>query len=93
MIGCLNLTSAIFKEVLDIYFGKYPEHQNGRCYFLFDEIQRIDQWEMFIRRLFDTENLQIFITGSSSKLLGAEIATSLRGRSLSIEILPFTAVF
>lgn len=79
-----------FQEILDVYFGKYPEHRNVRCYFFFDEIQRIDQWEMFIRRLLDTENLQIFITGSSSKLLGSEIATSLRGRSLPIEIFPFS---
>ncbi len=79
-----------FQEILDVYFGKYPEHRNARCYFFFDEIQRIDQWELFIRRLLDTENLQIFITGSSSKLLSSEIATSLRGRSLPIEICPFS---
>ena len=79
-----------FQEILDVYFGKYPEHRNTRCNFFFDEIQRIDQWELFIRRLLDTENIQIFITGSSSKLLGSEIATSLRGRSLPIEIFPFS---
>jgi predicted AAA+ superfamily ATPase len=79
-----------FQEILDVYFGKYPTHRNARCYFFFDEIQRIDQWELFIRRLLDTENIQIFITGSSSKLLGSEIATSLRGRSLAIEIFPFS---
>jgi hypothetical protein len=79
-----------FQEILDVYFGKYPKHRNVRCYFFFDEIQRIDQWEMFIRRLLDTENIQIFITGSSSKLLGSEIATSLRGRSLATEIFPFS---
>ena len=79
-----------FQEILDVYFGKYPENRNARCYFFFDEIQRIDQWEMFIRRLLDTENIQIFITGSSSKLLGSEIATSLRGRSLATEIFPFS---
>ena len=79
-----------FQGILDVYFGKYPENRNARCYFFFDEIQRIDQWEMFIRRLIDTENIQIFITGSSSKLLGSEIATSLRGRSLAIEIFPFS---
>lgn len=79
-----------FQEILDVYFGKYPEHRNAQCYFFFDEIQRIDQWEMFIRRLLDTENIKIFITGSSSKLLGSEISTSLRGRSLAIEMLPFS---
>ncbi|MBN1663688.1 MAG: ATP-binding protein [Deltaproteobacteria bacterium] len=79
-----------FQAILDVYFGKYPEHRKGQCYFFFDEIQRIDQWEMFIRRLLDTENIEVFITGSSSKLLGTEIATNLRGRSLLIEIFPFS---
>ena len=79
-----------FQEILDVYFGKYPEHRNVRCHFIFDEIQRIDQWELFIRRLLDIENIAIIITGSSSKLLGSEIATSLRGRSLTIEIFPFS---
>lgn len=79
-----------FQETLDIYYGKYPEHRNCRCYFFFDEIQRINQWEMFIRRLLDTENVQVYLTGSSSKLLGTEIASTLRGRSLPIEIFPFS---
>jgi hypothetical protein len=79
-----------FQDIIDVYFGKYPEHRNVRCYFFFDELQRIDQWELFIRRMLDTENLQIFITGSSSKLLGSEIATGLRGRSLTTEIYPFS---
>jgi len=79
-----------FQEIIDVYFGKYPENRKARSYFFFDEIQRIDLWETFIRRLIDTEDIQVFITGSSSKLLGSEIATSLRGRSLSIEIFPFS---
>ena len=86
----LDFNVSNFQEILDVYFGKYPENRNIRCNFFFDEIQRIDQWEVFIRRLLDTENIQIFITGSSSKLLGFEIATSLRGRSLPIEVFPFS---
>jgi len=79
-----------FNTILDVYFSKYPEYRDSRCYFFFDEIQRIDQWEMFIRRLLDTENVQVYITGSSSKLLSTEIATGLRGRSLTTEIFPFS---
>jgi len=86
----LEFNASHFQAIVDVYFGKHPEHRNNCCYFFFDEIQRIDQWEIFIRRLLDTENLQIFITGSSSKLLGSEIATSLRGRSLATEIFPFS---
>ncbi len=79
-----------FQAILDVYYGKFPENKDLGCYFFFDEIQRIDQWEMFVRRLLDTEKGRIFLTGSSSKLLSTEIATSLRGRSLSTEIFPFS---
>ena len=43
-------------------------------------------WELFVRRIYDTLNVEIFLTGSSSKLLTAEIATSLRGRTITYEI-------
>jgi uncharacterized protein len=86
----LEFTVNHFQSILDVYYGKFPENKNKTCYFFFDELQRIDQWEMFIRRLLDSENIQIFITGSSSKLLSTEIATSLRGRSLTTEIFPFS---
>lgn len=86
----LDFSVGNFKDILDVYFGKYPENKNSLCYFFFDEIQRIDKWEMFIRRLLDTEDVQIYITGSSSKLLSSEIATSLRGRAISTEIFPFS---
>jgi len=56
--------------------------------FYFDEIQNINGWEKFIRRLLDKEKMSIFITGSSSKLLSSEIATSLRGRCLVNEVFP-----
>ncbi|MBL6992374.1 ATP-binding protein [Desulfobacula sp.] len=86
----LGFTVSNFQEILDVYYGKFPENKNKKCYFFLDELQRIDQWEMFIRRLLDSENIQVFITGSSSKLLSTEIATSLRGRSLTTEIFPFS---
>ncbi len=42
-----------------------------------------------IRRLLDTKKVQIFLSGSSSKLLSKEIASSLRGRSLALELWPY----
>jgi len=79
-----------FQTILDVYFSKYPQHRDTRCHFFFDEIQRIEQWEVFIRRLLDTEDVQVYLTGSSSKLLSTEISTSLRGRSMAVEIFPFS---
>ncbi|MEW6500824.1 MAG: ATP-binding protein [Thermodesulfobacteriota bacterium] len=79
-----------FQTILDVYFARYPDHRNAPCYFFFDEIQRIGNWELFIRRLLDTEkNVRIVLTGSSAKFLSREIATSLRGRSLATEIFPY----
>ncbi|MBN1625808.1 MAG: AAA family ATPase, partial [Deltaproteobacteria bacterium] len=79
-----------FQAILDVYFSKYPQHRDVTCHFFFDEIQCIEQWEVFIRRVLDTEDVQVYLTGSSSKLLSTEISTSLRGRSVAVEIFPFS---
>jgi predicted AAA+ superfamily ATPase len=55
-----------------------------------DEIQNVDDWPIVIRRFHDSKNVEIFLTGSSAKLLSKEIATSLRGRSLATEIWPLS---
>ena len=55
-----------------------------------DEVQVVEGWELYIRRIYDTLNVGIFVTGSSAKLLSSEIATSLRGRTISFEIFPFS---
>jgi predicted AAA+ superfamily ATPase len=50
----------------------------------------VDGWESFLRRLLDSEDMQLAVTGSSARLLSREIATSLRGRALATEIFPFS---
>ncbi|MBI5181790.1 MAG: ATP-binding protein [Nitrospirae bacterium] len=74
--------------LLDAYYEMHPDKKNEKVYFFFDEIQNVQNWEKFIRRLYDTENCSIFLTGSSAKLLSKEIATALRGRTLSYEVFP-----
>lgn len=76
--------------MLDAYYEMYPDKKNEKVYFFFDEIQNVEHWEKFIRRLYDSENCVIFITGSSAKLLSREIATALRGRTLSYEVFPLS---
>ncbi len=76
--------------LLDAYYELYPDKKNEKVYFFFDEIQNVQNWEKFIRRLYDTENCAIFLTGSSAKLLSREIATALRGRTLSYEVFPLS---
>ena len=76
--------------LLEGYYELYPQKRDEKVYLFLDEVQNIEGWERYIRRIDDTENVQIFITGSSSKLLSSEIATSLRGRTITYEIFPFS---
>jgi len=60
-------------------------------YILFlDELQAIDEWSKWLRRIYDTEDFFIFVTGSSSKLSTKEIPTELRGRFLSVHVFPLS---
>ena len=74
----------------ETFFRLFPDNKAQRCHFFFDEIQNVPGWEAFVRRMLDTENVQIMLTGSSARMLSREIATTLRGRSLATEIFPFS---
>ncbi|OGJ90689.1 MAG: hypothetical protein A2350_05295 [Candidatus Raymondbacteria bacterium RifOxyB12_full_50_8] len=86
----LPLQSSQLTYIPELFYENNPAHKNRKCYFFFDEIQRIPGWELFVRRLMDAENMHCVITGSSARLLGREIATALRGRSLPVEVFPFS---
>ena len=75
------------KEMVNMHaelFGLEPE------YLFFDEIQNVENWEKPIRSLYELKRFYIFITGSSSRFLSKEIATALRGRTISYTIFPFS---
>ena len=76
--------------LIDAYFEMYPKKRDEKIYLFLDEIQEIEGWEKFVRRIYDTLNIQIFLTGSSAKMLSKEIASSLRGRSITYEIFPLS---
>lgn len=74
------------------YYEMFPANRDEQVWFFFDEIQEVSNWEKFVRRLADTENCRIYLTGSSSKLLSRELATALRGRTLPFEVMPLSYV-
>jgi len=86
----IDFTVRDFQTLLDVYYARWPENKSRRCYFFFDEIQTVDKWERFVRRLLDTENVSIALTGSSSKMLATDIATGLRGRTRVRELFPYS---
>lgn len=57
-------------------------------FLLFDEIQNVSGWELFVSRLRDTKKM--VITGSNSKLLSGELSTHLTGRHIDFELFPFS---
>ncbi len=65
-------------------YGCLPE------YIFFDEVQALNNWQKAVYTLYEKKRYYIFITGSSSKLLSKEIATQLRGRSITTKIYPFS---
>ena len=83
-----GLTSKDLSRIVELYRKYNPESEI--MYLFFDEIQNIVGWEKFVRRLLERRNVRIFVTGSSSKLLSKEIATSLRGRSISFKLFPLS---
>jgi predicted AAA+ superfamily ATPase len=80
----------LLNELLETFFRLNPAARRRGAWFFFDEIQDIQGWAPFARRIMDTEKIKLYLTGSSAKLLSAEIATAFRGRSLPLELLPFS---
>lgn len=80
-LGCIH----------EAYYGMFPEKRHReKVYFFFDEIQIFPHWELFVERLRREEECDLYITGSSARMLSREIGTEMRGRSLSWELFPFS---
>lgn len=77
--------------IAEAYYSIYPEKKNKETvYCFFDEIQAAQGWEPFVDRLMRTEKCEVYLTGSSARMLSKEIATQMRGRALSWEMFPFS---
>lgn len=61
-------------------------HGKGRCYLFLDELQEIDGWEKTVNSLLEGFDVDIYVTGSNSKLMSSEISTYLTGRYVSIPV-------
>ncbi|MBB6402439.1 hypothetical protein HNP92_001761 [Methanococcus maripaludis] len=81
------VTLDTLREIVKVSKEMYPDK---KITFFFDEIQEIENFELVVKRLVEKEDYKVYLTGSSSKLLSKEIATQLRGRSLSVEVFPLS---
>ena len=73
---------------LDELLSELKQAYGDTKYILFDEIQNLPEWELFVNRL-HRQGYNLVLTGSNACLLSKELATALTGRHIPIEILPF----
>ena len=83
----LEMTSDDLNTILEI--GLELSGTENRPYLFLDEIQNIDGWEKFVRRIADMK-YKVNITGSNSKMLSSEIASTLGGRFVIMKIYPYS---
>ena len=74
-----------YDEIVKAIFEVYSESK----YILFDEIQNLEKWEIFVNKL-QRRGYNLILTGSNAKLLSKELGTVLTGRYIPVEIFPFS---
>jgi uncharacterized protein len=86
-----GMTLADLNLIVEEYYRLHPYLRDRQRAVLFlDEIQVVPGWETFARRLLDTERIELFLSGSSARLLSREVATSMRGRAMEALVHPFS---
>lgn len=86
-----GMTAADLQIVVEEYYRLHPERRDRRrVVFFLDEMQVVPGWETFARRLLDTEKVELFVSGSSARLLSREVASSMRGRAMEALVFPFS---
>jgi predicted AAA+ superfamily ATPase len=76
--------------LLEEHARQFPGLRERGMTLYLDEVQIVPGWEGLVRRLVDAGNVELFVTGSSARLLSREVATSLRGRAMEVLVHPFS---
>lgn len=63
---------------------------NGKYYLLLDEVQEVEEWERAVNSLLEGFDVDIYVTGSNSRLMSSEISTYLTGRYILIPVYPLS---
>lgn len=85
-----GFTADDFSSLKEVFLDLKPQLHGKQLIFLLDEVQNVRDWEKYVRRAVERENIKVFVSGSSSKVMPKEIQTALRGRSWTIEVTPFS---
>ena len=81
----LGMSASDFDLILQAYHSMH----DGQPVFFFDEIQNVDGWANFARRLANLK-YRVYVTGSNAKMLSRDIETTLGGRYLNVNVFPYS---
>ena len=81
----VNFTVDDFQMLYELFVELYGPQDT----FYFDEIQNIEHWERFVRRLHE-QGKKVYITGSNASMLSKELGTRLTGRNIEINVYPYS---
>lgn len=84
------VTTRTGDDVLEEFYSLHPQAASEGSYLFFDELQEMDNWGQWLRRIVDTTKATIYVSGSSSKLLSSELASEMRGRSIEYVLYPYS---
>ena len=86
-----GLTVADLGWLIEEHARRFPHLRGKHVVTVYlDEVQHVPGWERLVRRLMDTGGVDVFLSGSSARLLSREVATSLRGRAMEVLVHPFS---
>lgn len=74
-----------FQTLQECFYELFGEQHT----YYFDEIQNVEGWEVFVRRLYNEGN-KVIVTGSNARMLSRELGTHLTGRYIAVETYPFS---
>ena len=93
---CVNLEEDENKQFLskgvlhDHVLSEAKKNAPSKTYVFLDEVSEVEEWEKTVNSLRVKENIDLYITGSNSKLLSGELATYLTGRYMEVRVSPFS---
>ena len=89
-IVSLNLSHGKNSELNPSEIMAMVSSVKGRTYVLLDEVQIIENWDRMVLEMLETKDCDIYITGSNSVMLSSKLTTFLSGRSVTMEMFPFS---
>jgi len=83
-----DLNADLLEQIFEVY--KQYRQPKGDIYVFLDEVQQVERWEKWVRMMHELDNAYLAVSGSNAELLGGELATTLTGRHLDIEVFPLS---